>query len=207
MIIDGIQLVEGSTLSNATVASGASFPSSPTLGELFYKTGAGVGFYVYDGADWVSAGSGGGGGGLTSPVGIADGGTGQTTASAALTALGGVSLTASNTYTKAQIVTPATLTSASTITINASLSNTFRLVLGTAATLANPTNLVNGQVFNVQIIQDGTGGRTLAYGNKFKFVGGVAPALSTAANAVDILGCYYDGTLDLIFANLNKSYA
>lgn len=182
MIIDGIQLVEGSTLENASVASGADYPSNPNTGELFYKTGVDVGLKVYDGASWTAVGSGGGGG-------------------------GGVELDESNTYTAAQIVAPVTLTSGATVNMDASLSNNFRLVLGTNATLANPTNLVNGQVFNVLIIQDATGGRTLGYGNKFKFVGGVAPSLSTAANAVDILGCYYDGTLDLIFGNLNKTYA
>lgn len=62
MIIDGIQLVEGSTLSNATVASGASFPSNPNLGEMFYKTGAGAGFQVYDGSAWAAVGGGGGSG-------------------------------------------------------------------------------------------------------------------------------------------------
>ena len=138
---------------------------------------------------------------------IANGGTGATSAGAALTALGAVSLSVQNTYTKSQVVTPATLTSASTVTVDASLSNNFRLVLATNATLANPTNLVNGQVFNIMIVQDAFGSRTLAYGTKFKFVGGATPVLSTGSSAVDILGCYYDGVNDMIYANLNKAYA
>ena len=37
------------------------------------------------------------------------------------------------------------------------------------------------------IIQDGTGSRTGSFNSAFKFVGGTAPTLSTAANAVDRL--------------------
>ncbi len=37
MLIDGLELVEGSQATNLVVASGNEFPSSPNLGELFYK--------------------------------------------------------------------------------------------------------------------------------------------------------------------------
>ena len=47
MFIDGIQVVEGSSVSNLTVASGASFPAFGSLGELFYYTGAEAGLYIY----------------------------------------------------------------------------------------------------------------------------------------------------------------
>ena len=53
------------------------------------------------------------------------------------------------------------------------------------ATLANPSTEVAGQSGSIFVEQDGTGSRTLAYGNNFKWVGGTAPTLSTAANAVD----------------------
>jgi hypothetical protein len=72
----GITLAEGTDIGNLTVDSGDSFPGSPSLGELFYKTGTGVGLYVYNGTDWVAAGTGGGGGSssLTSTyVGFGDG--------------------------------------------------------------------------------------------------------------------------------------
>ncbi len=52
MKIDGIHLEEGSKVTNAVIDSGASFPSNPDDGELFYvnDTGGGntVGLYVYD---------------------------------------------------------------------------------------------------------------------------------------------------------------
>ncbi len=57
--------------------------------------------------------------------------------------------------------------------------------LGGNRTLANPSNLTAGQSGSIFIVQDATGSRTLAYGNQYDFIGGTAPTLSTAANAVD----------------------
>lgn len=98
------------------------------------------------------------------------------------------------------------LTDAPSIALDASLGDNWRVTLGGDRTLANPTNLVDGQVFNIRIKQDGTGGRTLAYGNKFKFPGGVAPVLSTAIDATDFMSCQYDATDDTIFGVLNKAF-
>ena len=86
------------------------------------------------------------------------------------------------------------LTSASTITPDFAASNNFSVTLGTNATLANPSNLTAGQSGVIAITQDGTGSRTLAYGNKFKFAGGTAPTLTTTASAVDILTYYVEST-------------
>lgn len=70
MLVDGINLIEGSDINNMVVDSGASFPSSPNAGELFYKTSVTAGLYVYDGSNWNQAGAGGGGvpGGVTGQV-------------------------------------------------------------------------------------------------------------------------------------------
>ena len=62
-------------------------------------------------------------------------------------------------------------------------------------------------VFNFRIKQDATGSRTLAYGSKYKFAGGVAGVLSTAANATDLLSCYYDSTNDVLLCSLSKGFA
>lgn len=110
-----------------------------------------------------------------------------------------------NTYTKAQGVTPVALTSGASVATNASLSNNFTLTLAVNATLANPTSLVSGHVYNWVITQDGTGNRTLAYGTLFKWPGGVAPILSTAPAAVDFISALYDGTR--LIANFNKTYS
>jgi len=99
------------------------------------------------------------------------------------------------------------LTDAATITVDASKGNNFRVTLGGNRTLANPTNLIDGQVINFRIIQDGTGSRTLAYGSNYKFPGGTAPVLSTAAGAFDMMSCQYDATDGTLFCVLNKAFA
>lgn len=52
MLFHSINLVEGATLNNATIAGGTSYPLTPTQGELFYRTDL-VGLFVYDGATWA----------------------------------------------------------------------------------------------------------------------------------------------------------
>src|SRR5574337_920082 len=119
----------------------------------------------------------------------------------------GVSLGAVNVFTKNQSVAPAALTSGATIALDASLSNNFKLILGVNATLANPTNATDGMVVNIRIKQDATGSRTLAYGTAYKWPGGTAPVLSTAANAVDLLSMYYDSTDAAWACVLQKGFA
>lgn len=102
-----------------------------------------------------------------------------------------------NAFSKNQSVAFVVLTDGATISTDASLSNNFYLLIGGNRTLANPTNLTNGMVLNYIIKQDGTGSRTLAYGNKFKFFGG-APTLSTAAGAIDGISGVYHASLDII---------
>ena len=78
-----------------------------------------------------------------------------------------------------------TLTDGATITPNFNDSCNFTVTLGDSRTMANPINLVAGQSGSMFIVQDATGGRTLAWGTYWKFSGGTAPTLSTTANAVD----------------------
>jgi hypothetical protein len=120
-------------------------------------------------------------------VPISAGGTGQTTASAAITALGGVGLASVNTYTAAQQFAFNTLTFASTVAINLSLANNYYLTLTGNATLGVPTNPVAGQSGVINVRQDITGSRTLAYSWPYQFVGGVAPTLSTGKLVFDQL--------------------
>lgn len=68
MIIHGAKFVDGSTLENAAIKSGDTFPDNANIGELFYKTGTGVGLNVYDGTAWAVVGTGGGGGTTTDPT-------------------------------------------------------------------------------------------------------------------------------------------
>jgi hypothetical protein len=110
-------------------------------------------------------------------------------------------LSTANTFTKAQSVSPSTLTDATSVSVDASLSNNFHLLIGGNRTLANPVNLVAGQVLNFRIQQDGTGGRTLAFDTAYKFAG-ASKTLSTGANKIDLISAYYDGTA--LLCNLAK---
>jgi len=56
---------------------------------------------------------------------------------------------------------------------------------GTTTFQAASSTEATGQSGSIFIKQDNTGGRTAAWGSNFKWPGGVAPTLSTAANAQD----------------------
>lgn len=102
-------------------------------------------------------------------------------------------------FTSLEVTGPAwtptvTLTDAANIATDASLSTVFEVTLGGNRTLDNPTNLKDGGTYIWVVTQDGTGSRTLAYGSAFKWPGGTAPTLSTAAGSVDIITAVSDGT-------------
>lgn len=80
-----------------------------------------------------------------------------------------------------------TLTDAATIAVDLSLGINFEVTLAGNRTLGNPTNPVVGQKGIIRVTQDGSGSRTLAYGGNYKFIGGIAPTLTTTAAAVDYL--------------------
>ena len=61
----------------------------------------------------------------------------------------------------------------------------FKLTLSGNITLVNPANLTAGTTGSIFIVQDGTGSRTVSYGNSWDFAGGTAPTMSTAASSVD----------------------
>lgn len=107
-------------------------------------------------------------------------------------------------FSKGQRGTVSALTSASTITPDFNNANNFSVTLDTNATLANPSNLTAGQSGVITITQDSTGSRTLAYGSYWKFVGGTAPTLSTAASAVDELVYYVDSSTRITAVLLNN---
>jgi hypothetical protein len=85
-----------------------------------------------------------------------------------------------------------TLTDGATITWNLALGNG-KVTLGGNRTMAAPTNLAVG-VYLLQVVQDGTGSRTITWNSAFKFAGGTAPTLTTTASATDQLLFFCDGT-------------
>lgn len=88
------------------------------------------------------------------------------------------------------------LTDAATIAVDASLGKIFRVTLGGNRTLGVPTNPEDGYEISFELVQDGTGTRTLALASG---AGGyVLPAaianttLSTAAASLDIIKCRFN---------------
>lgn len=123
------------------------------------------------------------------------------------TALAVPGLATANVFTANQKVTPSVLTPGTTVSVDASLSNNFTLTPAQNFTLSNPTNLTDGMVLNFRFKQDGTGSRVITWGSKYKFPGGTAGVLSTAAAAVDFMSCYYDLTSDTLDCVVNKAFA
>jgi hypothetical protein len=95
--------------------------------------------------------------------------------------------TGNNTFEKAQRGAFTTGTDGATVTLDFSASNNFRLILGGSRTLGVPTNMVAGQSGVINMHQDATGSRTLAYAWCFSFAGGTAPTLSTGKYVMDQL--------------------
>ena len=77
------------------------------------------------------------------------------------------------------------LSDGATITIDMATACHHSVTLGGNRTFAAPCNQVVGQSGSIFITQDGTGSRTASFNSAFKFIGGVAPTLSTAASAID----------------------
>lgn len=78
-----------------------------------------------------------------------------------------------------------TLTDGATINWDVSSGNIAKVTLGGNRTFAAPSNLKDGS-YILHVIQDGTGSRTITWNAAFKWVGGVAPVLSTTAGARDV---------------------
>ena len=90
-------------------------------------------------------------------------------------------------FTKTQNFNATTLTDASTIAWDASSNQVAKVTLGGNRTLGAATNQVDGAVYVLSVIQDGSGSRTLSFNSNYKFTGGEAPTLTTTASAIDVL--------------------
>lgn len=115
-------------------------------------------------------------------------------------------LSGGNTFTGAQTVPFVALSDGASIATDASLGNHFSVTLGGNRTLANPTNMRDGGIYNWRVKQDGTGSRTLAYGSKFKWPSGTAPTLSTTAGYIDRITGQYHAADDVIECGITKDF-
>ena len=86
-----------------------------------------------------------------------------------------------------------TLTDGTNIVWDTSNGQIATVTLDGNRALSNPTNLKVG-TYILYVYQDSTGSRTLSWGTKFKWTAGVAPALTTNANALDVFTFASDGT-------------
>jgi len=103
------------------------------------------------------------------------------------------SFTGTATFAK-QVSTPVALTDAATIAVDASLGNLFRVTLGGNRTMGAPSTPSDGQMVSFEILQDGTGSRTLTWtsgAGGFQF-DAPTPTLSTTAGARDFLRFSYN---------------
>lgn len=83
-----------------------------------------------------------------------------------------------------------TLTDAATIAVDMGTGINYAVTLGGNRTVGAPTNTIIGRQGCINIVQDGTGSRTIAFNAVWKFPGGAAPVATTTAGAVDMV-CYW----------------
>lgn len=177
------------TVESWTVASSAGFPPVTSGVSQFHVAdkalpGEVIAVTAVSGTSWtVTRGAEG-----TSPVAHAAGLTVVQVVTAGW--LGRVATTGQANGVLAPAV--AALTDAATITVDASLGNSFTVTLGGNRTLGNPASPVDGQQINLAVTQDATGSRTLAYGTAYAFSTSLpSPTLSTGSGATDYLAFIY----------------
>lgn len=76
-------------------------------------------------------------------------------------------------------------TGTSTVTLNLANNNYFDITLANNIVMANPSGTSNTQGGSIFLTQDGTGSRTVTFGQYWRFPSGSAPSLSSSANAQD----------------------
>jgi hypothetical protein len=125
------------------------------------------------------------------PLAIASGGTGTTTAAAAILAL----MTGGVTFPAYVAPTVTTLTDGSSVALNAALGNDYRWTLGGSShTLAAPSNPVNGQMITIAIKYSGS--FTPLFNAVYDFGAPGAPTWSAASGKTDYVGFRYDSALN-----------
>jgi hypothetical protein len=97
-------------------------------------------------------------------------------------------------WTATQNFNETTLSDGATINWDLAANQVCKVTLGGNRTMAAPTNNTAGAVYVLQVIQDGTGGRTLAWNAEFVWDPNGAPDLANAAGDVTIFVFHDDGT-------------
>lgn len=97
--------------------------------------------------------------------------------------------------------------SATAMAVDCALSNIFTTTLTANVTTAPAfSNLKDGQTVNWFLTQDATGSRTMTWPTSFKWPGGTAGVLSTAANSVDMVEATYRAATGFWYVTLLKDF-
>jgi hypothetical protein len=134
---------------------------------------------------------------LELPVAVAQGGTGGTDAAAARANLGlgaAALLDAVQAFTRAQRYAPANLIDAPTIDWDLDLAPMARVTLAGSRTMAAPSHQRDGGMFALEVAQDGTGGRSLAWNAAFEFGADGVPILPAGAGRIAIFVFHSNAT-------------
>lgn len=85
------------------------------------------------------------------------------------------------------------LTDATTIAVDASLGNDFRVTIAANRTMGDPANPSDGQEIIFQVTQGSGGSFTLNWASSYEFSSGLPqPTLSTSAGQTDLLSFVYN---------------
>lgn len=92
--------------------------------------------------------------------------------------------TSTNLFQKQAYTALVTVTYATTVSLDFTQGSKFQLTLAGNSTII-PVGHQPGQGGIIYLLQDGTGGRTVAWDSQFKFPASTAPTLTTTSSAVD----------------------
>jgi len=81
---------------------------------------------------------------------------------------------------------------------NAGLGSLYRLTLTGDTTLANPTNVVVGAIYQIEVNQNANGLHILSWGTNYKFPNGDQPIISLDPDSIDIITIYTKSATELL---------
>jgi len=177
-----IQKGDGSTGLTAATA-GTDYLAPPSGTSILKANSGGALANATAGTDYCAA---------TTGSSVLKGSSGSTTAATAGTDF--VAPGTATNFTAQQYFGTSTLTDGATISWAANTQQVATVTIAGNRTMAAPSGLVSGAFYALNVIQDATGSRTMTWNAVFKWTGGTAPTLSTAANAKDFFVFRSDGT-------------
>jgi len=130
-----------------------------------------------------------------------------TAATGAQNAAGSLSNVALTPASYAASLSPQTLTDGATVNWDMGQSLVAKLTLAGNRTLAKPTNYRVGETWQLWVVQDGTGGRTLAFNTCYKWGAKGTQSLSSAAGTLDLISVTCldaDGTNPIFRLSIDK---